>query len=85
AAVDGIDAIVTGHHHLVFPCPKSWDGVANADPVKGTLHGKPAVVAGEDRVDPIDGGEMQRGVIHLFGWCAAVDAGMRERNDDIGA
>ncbi|API52077.1 2',3'-cyclic-nucleotide 2'-phosphodiesterase [Rhizobium leguminosarum] len=46
AAVDGIDAIFTGHQHLVFPGPKSWDGVANADPVKGTLHGKPAVMAG---------------------------------------
>ncbi|MGO7209361.1 2',3'-cyclic-nucleotide 2'-phosphodiesterase, partial [Rhizobium ruizarguesonis] len=32
--------------HLVFPGPKSWDGVANADPAKGTLHGKPAVMAG---------------------------------------
>lgn len=46
AAVDGIDAIFTGHQHLVFPGPKSWDGVNNADPVKGTLHGKPAVMAG---------------------------------------
>ncbi|MBB3352249.1 2',3'-cyclic-nucleotide 2'-phosphodiesterase/3'-nucleotidase [Rhizobium sp. BK049] len=46
AAVDGIDAIFTGHQHLVFPGPKSWDGIANADPVKGTLHGKPAVMAG---------------------------------------
>lgn len=46
AAVDGIDAIFTGHQHLVFPGPKSWDGIANADPVKGTLHGKPAVMGG---------------------------------------
>ena len=46
AAIDGIDAIFTGHQHLVFPGPKTWDGVANADPVKGTLHGKPAVMAG---------------------------------------
>ena len=46
AAVDGIDAIFTGHQHLVFPGPKTWDGVQNADPVKGTLHGKPAVMAG---------------------------------------
>lgn len=46
AAVDGIDAIFTGHQHLVFPGPKSWDGIANADPAKGTLHGKPAVMAG---------------------------------------
>ena len=46
AAVDGIDAIFTGHQHLVFPGPKSWEGIQNADPVKGTLHGKPAVMAG---------------------------------------
>ncbi|MEP7456340.1 bifunctional 2',3'-cyclic-nucleotide 2'-phosphodiesterase/3'-nucleotidase [Phyllobacterium sp. SB3] len=46
AAVDGIDAIFTGHQHLVFPGPKSWDGIAGADPVKGTLSGKPAVMAG---------------------------------------
>lgn len=46
AAVDGIDAIFTGHQHLVFPGPKTWDGIANADPVKGTLHGKPTVMAG---------------------------------------
>ncbi|MBB3591500.1 2',3'-cyclic-nucleotide 2'-phosphodiesterase/3'-nucleotidase [Rhizobium sp. BK529] len=46
AAVEGIDAIFTGHQHLVFPGPKTWDGIANADPVKGTLHGKPAVMAG---------------------------------------
>ncbi|TCU13781.1 bifunctional 2',3'-cyclic-nucleotide 2'-phosphodiesterase/3'-nucleotidase [Rhizobium sullae] len=46
AAVDGIDAIFTGHQHLVFPGPKSWDGIANADPVKGTLHGNPAVMGG---------------------------------------
>ncbi len=46
AGVDGIDAIFTGHQHLVFPGPKTWDGIENADPVKGTLHGKPAVMAG---------------------------------------
>ncbi|MDL2406601.1 bifunctional 2',3'-cyclic-nucleotide 2'-phosphodiesterase/3'-nucleotidase [Rhizobium calliandrae] len=46
AAVDGIDAIFTGHQHLVFPGPKTWDGIKNADPVKGTLQGKPAVMAG---------------------------------------
>jgi 2',3'-cyclic-nucleotide 2'-phosphodiesterase/3'-nucleotidase len=46
AAVDGIDAIFTGHQHLIFPGPKTWDDIPNADPVKGTLHGKPAVMAG---------------------------------------
>ncbi|MGH6862044.1 MAG: bifunctional 2',3'-cyclic-nucleotide 2'-phosphodiesterase/3'-nucleotidase, partial [Phyllobacterium sp.] len=46
AGVEGIDAIFTGHQHLVFPGPKSWEGIAAADPVKGTLAGKPAVMAG---------------------------------------
>lgn len=46
AAVPGIDAIFTGHQHLVFPGPKTWDGIKDADPVKGTLHGKPTVMAG---------------------------------------
>ncbi|MBB4953441.1 2',3'-cyclic-nucleotide 2'-phosphodiesterase/3'-nucleotidase [Agrobacterium vitis] len=46
AGVEGIDAIFTGHQHLVFPGPKTWDGIKGADPVKGTLMGKPAVMAG---------------------------------------
>ncbi|NTJ42711.1 bifunctional 2',3'-cyclic-nucleotide 2'-phosphodiesterase/3'-nucleotidase [Agrobacterium larrymoorei] len=46
AGVEGIDAVFTGHQHLVFPGPKTWDGIAGADPVKGTLMGKPAVMAG---------------------------------------
>ena len=46
AGVSGVDAVFTGHQHLVFPGPKTWDGIAGADPVKGTLMGKPAVMAG---------------------------------------
>ncbi|RST84723.1 bifunctional 2',3'-cyclic-nucleotide 2'-phosphodiesterase/3'-nucleotidase [Aquibium carbonis] len=46
AAVDGIDAIMTGHQHLVFPGPKTWDGLEGVDPVKGTIHGKPTVMGG---------------------------------------
>ncbi|HWU64278.1 MAG TPA: bifunctional 2',3'-cyclic-nucleotide 2'-phosphodiesterase/3'-nucleotidase [Ensifer sp.] len=46
AAVDGIDAVFTGHQHLVFPGPKTWDGMQNVDSVKGTLFGKPAVMGG---------------------------------------
>ncbi|WGW03684.1 bifunctional 2',3'-cyclic-nucleotide 2'-phosphodiesterase/3'-nucleotidase [Tropicibacter oceani] len=45
AAVDGIDAILTGHSHLVFPGP-SYDGWAGVDNANGTIHGKPAVMAG---------------------------------------
>lgn len=46
AAVEGIDAVFTGHQHLVFPGPKTWDGMHNVDAVKGTLFGKPAVMGG---------------------------------------
>ncbi|MCB1427586.1 MAG: bifunctional 2',3'-cyclic-nucleotide 2'-phosphodiesterase/3'-nucleotidase, partial [Nitratireductor sp.] len=45
AGVDGIDAIFTGHQHLVFP-GKSFEGLAGVDATKGTLMGKPAVQGG---------------------------------------
>ncbi len=43
--VDGIDAIMSGHQHLVFPGPK-FEGLNGVDIAKGTLHGKPAVMGG---------------------------------------
>lgn len=44
AGVDGIDAIVCGHQHLVFPSSAfSGEGI---DAERGTLMGKPAVMAG---------------------------------------
>jgi 2',3'-cyclic-nucleotide 2'-phosphodiesterase / 3'-nucleotidase len=46
AAVEGIDVVLTGHQHLVFPNSKDFEGVAGADLEAGTLHGKPAVMAG---------------------------------------
>ncbi|MGK6313069.1 bifunctional 2',3'-cyclic-nucleotide 2'-phosphodiesterase/3'-nucleotidase [Neorhizobium sp. DT-125] len=46
AGVEGIDAVFTGHQHLVFPGPKDFDGIAGADAKKGTLMGKPAVMGG---------------------------------------
>jgi 2',3'-cyclic-nucleotide 2'-phosphodiesterase / 3'-nucleotidase len=46
AGVEGIDAVFTGHQHLVFPGPKDFDGIVGADAKKGTLMGKPAVMAG---------------------------------------
>ncbi len=46
AGVEGIDAVFTGHQHLVFPGPKDFTDVPGADPVKGSLLGKPAVMAG---------------------------------------
>ncbi len=45
AMVDGIHAILSGHHHLVFPGPK-YDGIKGVDTAKGTLHGKPAAMGG---------------------------------------
>ncbi len=45
AAVDGIDALMTGHHHLVFPGPKYAD-MPGIDAEKGTLFGKPAAMGG---------------------------------------
>jgi 2',3'-cyclic-nucleotide 2'-phosphodiesterase/3'-nucleotidase len=46
ATVPGIDAILTGHQHFVFPGGKEFADIAGVDTVKGTLHGKPAVMAG---------------------------------------
>ena len=45
AAVDGIDALLTGHHHRVFP-GASYNGIAGVDATAGTIHGKPAVMGG---------------------------------------
>ncbi len=45
AAIEGIDAVMTGHHHLEFPGSK-YDTTGAVDPVKGTLHGKPATMSG---------------------------------------
>jgi 2',3'-cyclic-nucleotide 2'-phosphodiesterase/3'-nucleotidase len=46
AKLDGIDVILTGHQHLVFPGAKAFDGIAGVDNVKGSLHGKPACQPG---------------------------------------
>lgn len=45
AALDGIDAMVTGHSHLVFPSP-AFDGLAGVDAKNGLVHGKPTVMGG---------------------------------------
>ena len=45
AAVDGIDALLTGHSHLVFPSPTYADYAA-VDAEKGLIHGKPATMGG---------------------------------------
>ncbi|KMW58581.1 2',3'-cyclic-nucleotide 2'-phosphodiesterase [Candidatus Rhodobacter oscarellae] len=43
--VDGIDAILTGHTHLVFPGPKH-ESTDVVDPAAGTLMGTPATMGG---------------------------------------
>ena len=45
AAVEGIDAIMTGHSHLVFPS-STYAEFAGVDADKGTIHGTPAVMGG---------------------------------------
>lgn len=45
AGVEGVDAVFTGHQHLVFPGDNFKD-VDGADISAGTLMGKPAVMAG---------------------------------------
>lgn len=45
AAIPGIDAIIAGHTHQVFPGP-GFAATPAVEPVIGTLHGKPAVMPG---------------------------------------
>ena len=45
AAVEGIDVVLTGHQHLVFPGP-DYEGIEGVDIEAGTLSGKPAVMPG---------------------------------------
>jgi 2',3'-cyclic-nucleotide 2'-phosphodiesterase/3'-nucleotidase len=45
AALPGVDVVIAGHSHLVFPDP-ALGPVEGVDPVAGTLAGKPSVLAG---------------------------------------
>lgn len=45
AAIDGIDAVMTGHSHLVFPS-ETYKDYAAVDHEKGLIHGKPATMGG---------------------------------------
>ena len=45
AGLDGVDALFLGHQHLLFP-GEDFVGVPGADAGRGTLYGKPAVMAG---------------------------------------
>jgi len=45
ATLPGIDVVIAGHTHEVFPGPH-WDDRPGVDPANGTLWGKPAVMPG---------------------------------------
>lgn len=45
ARLAGIDALMTGHSHLLFPSPV-FHGFQGVDPVSGTIAGVPAVMGG---------------------------------------
>ncbi len=45
ARLDGVDALFLGHQHLLFP-GEDFAGAPGADAERGTIHGKPAVMAG---------------------------------------
>ena len=45
AAIDGVDALLTGHSHLVFPS-ETYKDYAGVDADKGLIHGKPATMGG---------------------------------------
>ena len=45
AALDGIDAVVAGHTHLLLP-GQPHDGLAGVDARRGLVHGTPVVMAG---------------------------------------
>lgn len=45
AALPGIDVVIAGHTHEVFPGPR-WQGRPGIDADRGTLAGKPAVMPG---------------------------------------
>jgi 2',3'-cyclic-nucleotide 2'-phosphodiesterase/3'-nucleotidase len=45
AKLDGVDALFLGHQHLLLP-GKDFVGIPGVDTERGTIHGKPAVMAG---------------------------------------
>lgn len=46
AGLSGIDIVVSGHQHLVFPGAPAFEGLPGVDNVRGTLAGKPACQPG---------------------------------------
>lgn len=47
STVEGIDAILFGHAHILFPGDASFEGVDGVDTKKGTINGVPAVEPGK--------------------------------------
>ena len=45
ARLDGLDALILGHQHLLLP-GEDFAGFPGVDAERGTIHGKPAVMAG---------------------------------------
>ena len=45
AKLDGVDALFLGHQHLLLP-GEDFVGLPGVDAERGTIHGKPAVMAG---------------------------------------
>lgn len=45
AELEGIDAVLCGHQHKRFPS-SDFDELPGADTIRGTLHGKPAIMPG---------------------------------------
>jgi 2',3'-cyclic-nucleotide 2'-phosphodiesterase/3'-nucleotidase len=45
ARLPGVDALVTGHTHMLFPSPQ-FDGIAGLDINRGTVDGTPTAMAG---------------------------------------
>ncbi|MEM1388187.1 MAG: bifunctional 2',3'-cyclic-nucleotide 2'-phosphodiesterase/3'-nucleotidase, partial [Pseudomonadota bacterium] len=45
AGIDGIDAVLSGHDHNVFPS-STYEEMPAVDVATGTIHGKPAVMGG---------------------------------------
>ena len=89
AAVDGIDAILTGHSHLVFPS-STYDDYAGVDVGAGTVMGKPAVMAGfwgshmghTAEARPISRREEDRSITPLVQSNAAVLASVQAEHDE---
>ena len=72
-------------HHGGLALQRALDGVGTGNAVPGLRAGEDEMlVAGEDRVDALDGGEMSE-AFSIFLLRRAIDAGMGERDDDIGA